>query len=116
MKTRIKQLRMEQHFTQDFLANHIGATQASLSKIECGISVPSADLLINLSDIFKVSTDYILYLSEYRDSADILLSNHIRSIKRYDSYIYALQRLSSSQRRHIEHFLRGIVLSEGYIL
>lgn len=67
MKTRIKELRQEKEFTQKFLAHQIGATQAALSKIERGTSIPDANLLIKLSDIFQVSTDYILCLSDYRD-------------------------------------------------
>lgn len=66
MKTRIKELRMEQSYTQESLALKIGVTQTSLSRIECGISIPDADLLVRLSDTFEVSTDYILCLSDQR--------------------------------------------------
>ena len=66
MKTRIKELRQEQHYTQELLALKVGTTQTTLSRIECDIVVPDAALLIRLSTIFNVSTDYILYLSNRR--------------------------------------------------
>lgn len=114
MNTRIKQLRIEKHFTQAFLASQIGATQAALSKIECGISIPDAILLVNLSDIFQVSTDYILYLSDHRFSADTLLSDHIRSMQGYNAYISSLQKFSSSQRRHLQNFLNSIIAADDH--
>ena len=70
MKTRIKELRLEKNLTQQTLAKYLGTNQTTLSKIECGLAIPDAMLLISLSNLFHVSTDYILCLSEERLSAD----------------------------------------------
>ena len=50
MKTRIKELRQENNYTQEILAIKIGANQTTLSRIECGLTVPDADIIIKLSD------------------------------------------------------------------
>ena len=66
METRIKELRQEKKYTQESLAIKVGVNQTTLSRIECGIMIPDADLLVRLSDTFKVSIDYILGLSNHR--------------------------------------------------
>lgn len=68
MQTRIKELRREQHYTQELLALKAGVTQTTLSRIECSLTGLDADLLVRLSDIFNVSTDYILCRSNQRHS------------------------------------------------
>lgn len=107
MKTRIKELRIEKAYTQESLAIKVGVNQTSLSRIECGVSIPDADLLIRLSDTFQVSTDYLLYLSDHR-----LASDHPDSItkylQRYQTHISLLQRLNPIQRAHLQHFLESM--------
>ena len=61
MKTRLKELRVEKGYTQQDVANAImcaTSTYAHYEKDERGIDT---DTLINLSKLFKVSIDYILY-------------------------------------------------------
>ena len=98
---------MEKSFTQESLATKAGVNQTSLSRIECGVSTPDADLLIRLSDIFQVSTDYILCLTDYRLSADHADSIH-RCYQRYQTHISLLQKLNPSQRSHLQHFLESM--------
>ena len=107
MNTRIKELRLEQRYTQESLAMKIGVTQTSLSRIECGVSIPDADLLIRLSDTFEVSTDYILCLSDQR-LPDSRSDNAVKYLKRYQTHISLLQKLNPSQRIHLQHFLESI--------
>lgn len=110
MKTRIKQLRQEKHFTQEFLAGQIGANQAALSKIECGVSVPDAELIVSLAEIFQVSADYILYLSEHRDTVDDLLRTNFYNLKEYEKYIFTLQKFSARQKISFQNLMDSIIL------
>lgn len=57
---KIKQLREQSGFTQTELAKRLNITRSSVNAWEMGISVPSTQYVVELSDIFKVSTDYIL--------------------------------------------------------
>lgn len=107
MKTRIKELRMEKNLTQDFLATKAGINQTSLSRIECGISTPDAGLLIRLSDIFQVSTDYLLCLTDNRLPASHA-DNISKYLQRYQTHISLLQKLNPSQRSHLQHFLESM--------
>ena len=57
---RIQRLRKEKDITQEYLAYELGVSVNHLSKIEQGIRGTSVDLLIDMSEFFCVSTDYIL--------------------------------------------------------
>lgn len=57
---RIKELREEQNFTQQQIAQAIGGTQSNIAKWEKGIVQPTADAIIKLSIFFNVSADYLL--------------------------------------------------------
>lgn len=105
MRTRIKELRTEKNFTQTQLAEHIGANQTMLSKIETGASIPDAMLLIELSRLFKVSTDYILYLSEERANADSLLADNMYNLKKYQRLISLYQKMNNKQQGDFYTFL-----------
>lgn len=60
---RIKQLREKQGYTQTELAKILGVTRSCVNAWEMGISVPSTQSLVQLSQIFDISTDYLLGLS-----------------------------------------------------
>ena len=57
---RIKYLREQKGLTQADLARQLGITRSSVNAWEMGISVPSTQYIVELSNIFKVSTDYLL--------------------------------------------------------
>lgn len=60
MKERINLLRKKMGLSQEELANKIGVSRQAVSKWESGQSMPDLDKIIALSDLFGVSTDYIL--------------------------------------------------------
>lgn len=58
--SKIKELRVSQKMTQSEFAERLGVTKSSISSYENGSRLPSYDILIKISRIFKVSTDYLL--------------------------------------------------------
>lgn len=46
--------------TQTELAKRLGITRSSVNAWEIGISVPSTQYIVELAEIFHVSTDYLL--------------------------------------------------------
>lgn len=63
---RIKQLREEKKMTQVRLSIELGVTQVTVSGYEIGKSLPSVSILLKMSELFGVSCDYILGVSEIR--------------------------------------------------
>ncbi len=57
---RIKALREQAGITQTELARQLHVTRSSVNAWEQGISVPSAQLLVELAETFSISTDYLL--------------------------------------------------------
>lgn len=64
MKNRIKDLREDRDLTQKELAAALGITQRKYSYVETGTQPLTDELLIKLAKYYKVSTDYILMLSD----------------------------------------------------
>ena len=59
---RIKNLREQHLLTQMELSKKLGITRSSVNAWEMGISVPSTQSLVQLAQIFDMSTDYLLGL------------------------------------------------------
>ncbi|WP_049728779.1 helix-turn-helix domain-containing protein [Dorea sp. D27] len=59
---RIKQLRTSCHMTQTSLAKKLNITRSSVNAWEMGLSIPSTTYIVELSQLFQVSTDYLLGL------------------------------------------------------
>lgn len=57
---RIQKLRKKQNLTQEGLAEQLEVTRQVVSKWECEQSMPSSEMIIRMSQIFSVSTDYLL--------------------------------------------------------
>lgn len=57
---RIQHLRKTEGLSQEELADKVGVSRQAVSKWESGQSTPDLDKVIMMSDLFKVTTDYIL--------------------------------------------------------
>lgn len=57
---RLKTLRIKKKLTQQQLADLLGLTKSVISAYENGLRYPAYDVLIKISRIFKVSTDFLL--------------------------------------------------------
>jgi transcriptional regulator with XRE-family HTH domain len=61
---RLKELREDHNMLQKDLANRLNVRNATISAWENKISEPDIDTIILLSNIFGVTTDYLLGLDE----------------------------------------------------
>ncbi|MBR1968136.1 MAG: helix-turn-helix transcriptional regulator [Clostridia bacterium] len=62
---KIKDLRIENKITQKELADLCNVKQSCVSKWERGATLPDAVMIVKLTEIFKVSADYLLGIKEY---------------------------------------------------
>ena len=63
----LKTLRLRENMTHAQLAQKLGLTKSVISAYETGLRLPSYDVLIHVSKIFKVSTDYLLGVESQHD-------------------------------------------------
>ena len=87
----LRSLRVRNNMTQQMLAKKLSLTKSVISAYETGLRMPSYDVLISISRIFKVSTDYLLGL-ERKQEIDLsglteeeieALLNLIQAMKRH---------------------------------
>lgn len=67
MGEKLKSLRLEKNLTQKQIADRIGLAVSAVSSYESGSRYPSYDVLVKLSRIFHVSTDYLLGITDKRN-------------------------------------------------
>ena len=60
MENRVRELREDHDYTQQYVADKIGITQRKYSYIETGTQQLTAEILIELAKLYNVSIDYIL--------------------------------------------------------
>lgn len=60
LSEKIMLLRKKQGWSQEELANRLNISRQSISKWESGQSQPDIDKIILLSQLFQVTTDYLL--------------------------------------------------------
>lgn len=56
----IKSLRENANLSQAALAKILGVTRSSVNAWEMGLSIPTAQYIVELARVFSVSSDYIL--------------------------------------------------------
>ncbi|MBQ7944763.1 MAG: helix-turn-helix domain-containing protein [Lachnospiraceae bacterium] len=56
----LKTIRKEKGFSQEQLAEKMGISRQAVSKWESGICVPDIEKMVALSELFEVSTDYLI--------------------------------------------------------
>lgn len=71
---RLKNLRKENNWTQERLANKIGLSKTVISKYENNIQMPTLDTLIKMAVLFNVSMDYIAGIEKNQTMSLIGLS------------------------------------------
>ena len=72
---RIAELRKEKHLNQIGLGLKLNVSQKMISAYENGTHQPSIDTLIQMSNIFNVSVDYIIGKTDIKTPADNLLKD-----------------------------------------
>ena len=65
---RVRELRERDKLTQGELATRIGTSASTLSRIEKGeIESPGSDIVVKLARVFRVSSDFLLGVTDYPD-------------------------------------------------
>ena len=104
---RIAELRKEKHLNQVGLAMKLNGSQYMISSYETGRHQPPMDMLIQLSDFFGVSIDYIVGKSNIRQSADSFTGNNLteKELKLLDLF----RKLSNDKQEQAIGIIWGIM-------
>lgn len=106
-RNRIRELRKNLNLSQEGLAAILGTTQQAVSRMEIGTYDIPTDLLIKMSKIFNVTTDYILGCSDIkRDLSGQVRMNH--EMDRYYDIVLRYQRLTDINRKTLMTLLERL--------
>jgi len=67
---RLRKIRIEKGYTQEEIANFLGFTRPTYTAYESGRRKPDNDTLAKIAKFLNVSTDYLLGLSDIKDSIE----------------------------------------------
>ena len=68
---RLKKLRLEQGWKQKDLAEKLGMATSTIGMYERALRQPDTETLTKFSNLFNVSSDYLLGISDKRDHSDL---------------------------------------------
>lgn len=111
-KNRIRELRKNMNLSQENLAAILGTTQQAVSRMEIGAYDIPTDLLIKMSELFNVTTDYILACSDIkRDLSGQVRMNH--EMDKYYDIVLRYQRLTDINKKTIMAMLERLEQAQG---
>ncbi len=95
---KLSNLRRAKGWSQEELAEKLGVSRQSVSKWEGGLAVPEIDKIIMLSEIFEVSTDYLLKEEpKIPESVSVADTSNLRRVTREECDAYLKLRESAAK-------------------
>ncbi len=106
-RNRIRELRKNLNLSQEGLAAILGTTQQAVSRMETGAYDIPTDLLVKMSELTNVTTDYILGCSDIkRDLSGQVRMNH--EMDRYYDVVLRYQRLTDINQKTLMALLERL--------
>lgn len=101
---RLKELRESRHLTQIALGLRVHTTQQCISKYERNICNIPADMLRSIAEYFHVTTDYILGVSDIRQSPEIW-----RQLRDFDTEKFDVAELYGELNAYERRVVTGVI-------
>lgn len=115
---KIIQLRKQNGWSQEELAENLGISRQSVSKWESGLSIPDLERIVKMSELFGVSTDYLMKdeLEEvsFSESQDKCEKDNVRSVSVEEAN--AFMDLSRTFARQIANAVTIFILSPVLVI
>ena len=108
---RLKELREEynevaaEKLTGAKLGEALGVSKQSVSKWENGLSYPDFDTIIKLSEIFNVSTDYLLGRTDIKNPSD-------ESDPQENPILKEFEELSEESKKELEKYIKLLKIKD----
>lgn len=103
MGSRVRELRKKYHLSQQMLADKLGTSQQTISRIENDIYRTPVDLLMRLSNQFNVTVDYLLELTGTDNGIDS------GKISQYYDFILEYDELDEAGRHAVRQLTRSLI-------
>lgn len=101
---RIRTLREKRRMSQQMLATELNVTQAMVSKYELGTCEPDVFIIRRLAEIFGVSSDYLIEISD--EKVNLPMSGLSEEEK---DVLFCFKRLDNIQKAKLQAYLQGLL-------
>lgn len=108
VQNRVKELRIERGLRQDELAKKLNVSQQTISRIETEGTSLAPETLVDLSNFFKVSIDYILYQTNYRKTYEFAIEFN-RTLEEGYYLCQLYNRLNRAKQEILMKFIEAFV-------
>ena len=103
----LKQLRKEKKYTQNYVSNFLGIARGSYAKIENGINKINLENTIKLANLYNVTIDELLCLSNNKDNKNPININKLDTVLK-TGITYNGKPLTSTDIIALKAFLQGL--------
>ena len=103
----LKELRKEKKYTQKDVANFLGMARGSYSKIESGINKINLENTLKLANLYNVTIDDLLCLSNNKDNKNLININELDNVLK-TRITYNGKPLTSTDIIVLKAFLQGL--------
>ena len=107
----LKELRIEKGYTQKDVSNFLGMARGSYSKIESGINKINLENALKLANLYNVTIDNLLCLSNKKDNKNIINTNKLDAVLK-TGVTYNGKPLTSTDIIALKAFLQGLTSSK----
>ncbi|MCD8130485.1 MAG: helix-turn-helix transcriptional regulator [Lachnospiraceae bacterium] len=104
----LKELRRRRGLTQEGLANVLGTSQQTISRIENNEDMIPTDLLVKLAKFYNVSADYIVALTDEKYNQGSGRDRLARYIEKYGDEFAMYDRLSPDNQEVVKAVLNTL--------
>lgn len=100
---RLRILREAHGFSQQYLAIEFNVSQTMISKYELGQAEPDINIICSIAKFFRVSTDYLLGVSDSKYNMPDSLSEAEKEI------LFGFKKLDSLKKAKLQAYLQGLL-------
>ncbi len=108
---RLRKLLEQNNITQKELSLRIGVRDVTVSRYFSGQRIPRTDVIVSIANYFKVSTDYLLGISDIKNPNDEILENkYEEDIELWLSKTDGYKELSEEDREFISSIAKKLLM------
>lgn len=104
---RLKELRIKKNLRQEDVAQMLGVERSTYTKYESGASRPKNETLVELSNFYNVSVDYILEITDKKEKPTPVAGDGLTP-----EFIRLYEQLSESEKEFVVKQMRGLLSQE----
>lgn len=101
----LRELREQHSYRQEYIAKYLGITQQTYSNYELGLREIPLHHIIKLSQLYQVSTDYLLGIENSYAGSTNLSQEYLEGLSLHD-FLYNIQQLDTAKRKSLAQFVR----------